>query len=421
MSEKEEKLQCSFCGKDRDEVSKLIAGPSAYICNECVSISFDIITKPDAVDFEKKSASHFLTPSKIRRELDKFIIGQDEAKELLSVSAYNHYKRISSDENMHSIEKSNILLMGNTGTGKTLLATTLSKILDVPFAITDATALTEAGYAGEDVDGILERLISVADNDIEKAQKGIIFIDEIDKKAKRFDQAQAAKDISGEGVQQSLLRLMEGATIKVNISGKKYIDESVEFDTTNVLFIVGGAFVGIEDLIKKTVMNTSKIGFTANVEHSRNKLNILQYVQPEHVIKYGIIPELVGRLPIITTLEDLDVPQMIQVMTSVENNYIDQVKRLLAYDGIELTFSDEYLTTAAELASKEKVGVRALKSVIDRSLINVMYRAPELKKKGVLAVEFDKYPSKYNKPKLIFKDKEVRDRAYKLYRGKDAK
>jgi ATP-dependent Clp protease ATP-binding subunit ClpX len=382
---------------------------------------YDTIIEADSTLLNKFEFKDMPKPSEIKKELDKFIVGQDGAKDLLSVSAYNHYKRIATDVDIEGVEKSNILLMGSTGTGKTLLAKTLSKILGVPFAITDATALTEAGYAGEDSESVIERLLSIADFDQELAEKGIIYIDELDKKAKKSDSS--VRDVSGEGVQQALLRLVEGTVVKVSksLQSKKYADEFIEFDTSNVLFIVGGAFVGIEEIISKDLRGKSTIGFDAQVGKLRNN-EVLKEVTQAHLIKYGIIPELIGRLPMLTTLDDLSVDQMVEVLTSVENNYLEQYKHLLKVDGIELTFSMQYIRTAAEMASKEKVGTRALKGIIENSLINIMFRAPDLKKKGVTEIIFDNYPDSDYCPALIYGSKKtVADKCYKLHRGKNEK
>lgn len=415
-------LRCSFCGKNRDNVEKLIAGPSVYICNECIVLSYNIVKKSEEELPEEFDQSKIPTPTEIRQHLDDYIIGHNDAKELMSVSAYNHYKRVlkhnSNDE--LELEKTNILLVGSTGTGKTLFAKTLARKLNVPFAIADATTLTEAGYVGEDVESVLERLLSVADFDIDLAQKGIIYIDEIDKKARKSESNTATRDVSGEGVQQALLRLIEGTVTKVKVSnGKKYAEDYIEFDTSNVLFILGGAFVGIEKIIEKRIKKTSTIGFNARVITAADRNKLLQKLTAEDIIDFGLIPEIVGRLPIFATLEKLDSTHMVHVLTSVKNSILDQSKKLLEMDDIVLEFGDDYITKAADLAMRKNLGARALKGIVEQSLISTMYRAPELKKLGVQKIIFDKYPVSADiKPKLLFADNtEKVDTDYKLYRG----
>jgi ATP-dependent Clp protease ATP-binding subunit ClpX len=402
----ETNLKCSFCGKSRDSVEKLIAGPSVYICNECITISYEILSEDPNENNETHHADNIPIPQEIHQFLDQYITGQKEAKEILSTSAYNHYKRINQPNNsLVEIEKSNVLMIGPTGSGKTLVAKTLAKILDVPFAIADATTLTEAGYVGDDVESVLERLLSVADYNVELAQKGIIYIDEIDKKTRKSESSTTTRDVSGEGVQQALLRLIEGTTTKVKInSGKKLTEEWVEFDTTNILFIVGGAFVGIEENISKRLKTKTGIGFTGNVLTGDSKDELLKLLTPDDVVKYGLIPELVGRLPVITTLEKLSKDQLVNILKSIRNSVIDQVKELMIIDNIELEFGNEYFNTVAEKAHEQDMGARSVKSIVEQSLYYIMYNAPILRDSGVVKIKFDKYPSSTEKPIVIYAD-----------------
>jgi len=415
-----ENLTCNFCGKNREQVEKLIAGPNVYICNECVAISYDIIDKsPDELDIHALSYEDIPKPNEIKEYLDEYVIGQDSAKELLSVHAYNHYKRISKLIKDTVVEKSNILLMGSTGTGKTLIARTLANKLQVPFAIADATTLTESGYVGEDVESVLERLLSLADFDVELAQRGIVFIDEIDKKARRSESNTNTRDVSGEGVQQALLRLIEGTTTKVKLqNSKKFGDDYAEFDTTNVLFILSGAFVGIEDIIEKRIKRKSNIGFNSKIVGKDERNKLLDAVMNNDVVSYGLIPELVGRLPVIATLEQLDKQQIRMLLTEIKNSTLQQVKSLLELDGIELQFGEEYLDFVAEKCYKSKIGARSIKSLIDNSVTSLMYRIEEFNNMGVKCIRLDKYPYNYeNNPILITDTGEEIDTKFKLYRG----
>lgn len=410
-------LNCSFCGKNRDDVEKLIAGPSVYICNECVTVSYNILddTNNQSSPSDEKDIP---TPTEIHKYLDDYIIGQDETKAILSTCAYNHYKRIYRKSPVN-IEKSNVLMIGPTGTGKTLIAKTLSSILDVPFAVADATTLTEAGYVGDDVESILERLISVADHDIKLAQRGIIYIDEIDKKTRKSEGSASARDVSGEGVQQALLRLIEGTVTKVKISsGKKYSEEYVNFDTSQILFILGGAFVGIEKFITKR-KKTASIGFNSSLKSKNSEIN-LDDLEPADIIKYGLIPELVGRLPVITTLSKLTEDQLVFMLTKIKNNVTSQVQALMKMDGIELEFGEEYYRTVAQQAKKIELGARAVKTIVERSLFYVMYYAPDLHDSGVRTIIFDNYPCKTIKPKAVYEDGTTRTLDdYKFFRGTD--
>jgi len=415
-------LTCNFCGKKRDEVEKLIAGPSVYICNECVTISYDIIDKnPDDNNLDGWSYEDIPKPLEIKEYLDEYVIGQNSAKELLSVHSYNHYKRISRLIKDTVIEKSNILLMGSTGTGKTLLAKTLANKLKVPFAIADATTLTESGYVGEDVESVLERLLTLSNFDVELAQRGIVFIDEIDKKARRSEGNTNTRDVSGEGVQQALLRLIEGTTTKIKLqNSKKFGDDYTEFDTSNILFILSGAFVGIEDIIEKRIKRKSNIGFNSNLVSKDQRNKLLDDIRNVDVVNFGLIPELVGRLPVIATLEQLDKKQLRMLLTDIKNSTLHQVNALLELDNIELIFGGEYLDFVAEKCYKSKIGARSIKSIIDNSVTNLMYRIEEFNKKGVKTIRLDKYPYKYeNNPILVTETGEELDTDFKLYRGID--
>jgi ATP-dependent Clp protease ATP-binding subunit ClpX len=413
----DKKLNCNFCGKGRDQVDKLIAGPNVYICNECISISYEILD--DDKHLLLVDTGEIPTPREIHNYLDEHVIGQEETKEILSTSAYNHYKRINHISNNDvTIEKSNVLMIGPTGSGKTLIAKTLAKKLNVPFAIADATTLTEAGYVGDDVEAVLERLLAVADYDIERAQKGIIFIDEIDKKSRKSESSTTTRDVSGEGVQQAMLRLIEGTVTKIKLGTKKLTDEYVEFDTSNTLFIVGGAFVGIEDFITKRLKNKTGVGFTGNVIGKDQSDRILKILQPSDVVKYGLIPELVGRLPIITTLDTLSEDQLVEIMSKMKNSVIDQVKELMIYNEIELEFSNTYYIDVAKRASSTGMGARAVKSIVENSLFYLMYNAPELQEDNVIKVIFDKYPSRIEKPMAVYangESKRIED--YRFFRS----
>ena len=412
-------LTCNFCGKKRDDVEKLIAGPGVYICDECIKLSYSIV-QDDQSDINALDFSDLPKPSEIKDYLDQYIMGQDAAKEILSVNAYNHYKRISNVIHDVDIDKTNVLLLGPTGTGKTLLAKTLAKKLQVPFAIADATTLTEAGYVGEDVESVLERLLTLSDFDISVAERGIVFIDEVDKKARKSESNTTTRDVSGEGVQQALLRLIEGTQCKIKTTTKsKYTDEFIEFDTSNVMFILGGAFVGIDKIIEKRLKSKSKIGFNSKILSEDDKNELLTKIRSEDVVHYGIIPELVGRLPVIATMEHLSKEQLRKILTDVKNNVIMQVKSLLRLDNLDIVFTDNYYKEVSEISIKSKMGARALKSIVENSLINIMFRIDEFNKSGVHTIRFDNYPYGDKKPILIFDDREELDTKYKIYRGID--
>ena len=404
--DKSKSFICSFCAKSRDEVKKLIQGPDdgVFICDECITLSFNIVHEE-----QNEINEHYVyTPQAIYDHLNDYVIGQEEAKKVLSVAVYNHYKRINHIATDIELDKSNVLLLGPSGSGKTLLASTVAKILDVPFAIADATTVTESGYVGDDVENLITKLLFNAEYDIDRAEKGIIYIDEIDKKSRKSESASITRDVSGEGVQQALLKMIEGTEVRVPPGGgrKHPGQEMISVNTKDILFILGGAFVDLEKHIKKRLNKTKSIGFGSNLDDFKEE-NYLSHIEPDDLVEFGLIPELIGRIPVRVGLEELTKEQLIQVLTQPKNSIVKQFQRLFEMDNVKLEFTDDACEEIVKVCNDTKVGARGLRSVIENVLLDVQFNLPTYQKKGIIKVVINEETiKKQQEPFLVYGKKQ---------------